>query len=75
MVPKTSFPHTNLVILVFRVYEFRVPSFTLARRALTGCVYTENAYLCRCDAEKHFFLARGRRAVVFTRSPASPLFQ
>ena len=25
MVPKTSFPHTNLVILVFRVYEFRVP--------------------------------------------------
>ena len=37
-VPKTSFPHTNLGILIFRICENAVPSLHVARRPVTGCV-------------------------------------
>ena len=36
-VPKTSFPHTNLGILLFRICENAVPSLYVARRPVTGC--------------------------------------
>ena len=38
MVPKTSFPHTNPGILIFRICENAVPSLYVARRPVTGCV-------------------------------------
>ena len=36
-VPKTSFPHTNLGFLIFRICENAVPSLYVARRLVTGC--------------------------------------
>ena len=34
---KTPFPHTNLVILIFRFCEIEKPSLYVARRPVTGC--------------------------------------
>ena len=42
-VPKTSFPHTNLGILIFRICENAVPSLYVARRPVTGCDYVQKS--------------------------------